>query len=155
MQEVTRLLHRAYARLGAMGLNYTAVDQTTDVTAERIDGGQCFMAEADGLLVGTVVVKPTYSECECAHYTKSGVAIVQQFAVDPSLQGKGIGRRLLDACETWATARGFRHLALDTSEQAVHLTNLYARLGYSHVDVVQWPGKVYRSAVLSKAIGSS
>ena len=31
--EITFLLHRAYARLGDMGLNYTAVDQSTDVTA--------------------------------------------------------------------------------------------------------------------------
>jgi len=34
--ELTLLLHRAYARLGAMGLNYTAVDQSPDVTARRL-----------------------------------------------------------------------------------------------------------------------
>jgi hypothetical protein len=38
--EITVLLHRAYARLGQMGLNYTAVDQSTDVTAKRMSGGQ-------------------------------------------------------------------------------------------------------------------
>lgn len=27
IEELTYLLHRAYARLGAVGLNYTAVDQ--------------------------------------------------------------------------------------------------------------------------------
>lgn len=135
-----------------MGLNYTAVDQTPEVTAERMSGGQCFVAEDGGRIVGTVMVNPTYTECECVHYTKYGVAIVHQFAVEPSLQGTGVGRRLLDACEAWAMERGFRHLALDTSEQAVHLTNFYARLGYSHVGVVQWPGKVYRSVVLSKTI---
>lgn len=37
--ELTSLLHRAYARLAQMGLNYTAVDQSPDVTARRIEGG--------------------------------------------------------------------------------------------------------------------
>ena len=57
--EITKLLHRAYARLGAMGLNYTAVDQSPEVTAERIAGGHCLIAEMDGKVVGTVLIKPT------------------------------------------------------------------------------------------------
>ena len=36
---LTDMLHRAYAVLGAMGLNYTAVDQTCEVTRERLAGG--------------------------------------------------------------------------------------------------------------------
>jgi hypothetical protein len=33
--ELTQLLHRAYANLGALGLNYTAVDQTPEDTAKQ------------------------------------------------------------------------------------------------------------------------
>jgi hypothetical protein len=43
-------------------------------------------------------------------------------------------------------------LAMDTAEQATHLVELYTRLGYRHVGWVQWPGKVYRSVVLSKPV---
>ena len=150
--EITNWLHRAYARLDAMGLNYTAVDQTPDVTAKRIEGGQCYVVEAEGKLAGTIVVKPTYRENECEYFTKSGVAAVHQFAVDPDIQGKGIGRALLQACEKWAHEHGFRELAMDTAEQAEHLIKLYAGLGYQHVGFVQWSGKVYRSVVLSKAL---
>ena len=60
MVQITQLLHRAYARLGSMGLNYTAVDQTAEVTASRIAGGHCYVAEWLGTLAGTIVVKPTY-----------------------------------------------------------------------------------------------
>jgi GNAT superfamily N-acetyltransferase len=150
--EITNLLHRAYARLGAMGLNYTAVDQTPDVTAKRIAGGQCFVAEAEGKLTGTIVVKPTYSENECEYFTRAGVADIHQFAVDPDIQGNGIGRALLQACEKWALEQGFHELAMDTAEQAEHLIQLYTGLGYKHVAFVQWSGKVYRSVVLSKAL---
>ncbi len=151
--ELTQLLHRAYARLGAMGLNYTAVDQTVDVTARRLAGGHALVAESsDGHLVGTVVVQPTYATNDCAYFTRPGVAAVHQFAVDPAWQGQGLGQRLLAACEAWASEQGFGELAMDTAEQATHLIRLYQGLGYQPVGHVQWPGKVYRSVVLSKPL---
>ena len=153
--DLTNLLHRAYARLGSMGLNYTAVDQSPEITAKRIDGGQCFVVEADRRLVGTVVAKPTYEVNECEYFTRHGIAAVHQFAVDPDYQGKGIGRTLLQACEAWAREQGFRELAMDTAEQASHLISLYKALGYEQVGFVQWPGKVYRSVVLSKVLSDA
>jgi GNAT superfamily N-acetyltransferase len=152
LAELTQLLHRAYASLGAMGLNYTAVDQTPDVTAQRIAGGQCYVVEVGGKLVGTIVAKPTYDKNVCEYFTRKGVATVHQFGVDPAMQGKGIGRMLLTACEEWASQQGFKELSMDTAEQAEHLIKLYANLGYKQVGFVQWPGKVYRSVVLSKAL---
>lgn len=150
--ELTSLLHRAYARLGQMGLNYTAVDQTPEVTARRIRGGHCFVVSAGTKLVGTIVAQPTYVANECEYFTRSGVAAVHQFAVDPDHQGAGIGRMLLARAEHWAQASGFAELAMDTAEQATHLIELYARLGYRQVGWVQWHGKVYRSVVLSKPL---
>ncbi|HET7867535.1 MAG TPA: hypothetical protein VFL86_24285 [Burkholderiaceae bacterium] len=62
---------------------------------------------------------------------------------------------LLQRAEHWAQEAGFVELAMDTAEQATHLIELYARLGYRHVACVQWPGKVYRSVVLSKQLAAS
>lgn len=150
---LTGVLHRAYARLGRMGLNYTAVDQPPQVTAERVSGGQCFVADDDGALVGTIVVQPPYEANECAYFARPGVAALHQFAVDPASQGRGIGRALLQAAERWARAQGFLEVALDTAEQAEHLIGLYERLGYERVGTVRRAGKVYRSVVLRKALG--
>ena len=152
LEDITTLLHRAYARLGAMGLNYTAVNQSPEVTAKRVSGGQCFVAELSQRLVGTIVVQPTYARNDCEYFTRNGVAAVHQFGVEPGVQGQGVGRALLAACESWARERGFRELAMDTAEEAGHLISLYGRLGYAHVGHVQWQGKVYRSVVLSKAL---
>ncbi len=44
IDNLTLLLHRAYSRLGGMGLNYTAVNQKAEVTAERLRDGICFVA---------------------------------------------------------------------------------------------------------------
>lgn len=155
LHEITRLLHRGYAQLGAMGLNYTAVDQTPEVTSQRIEGGGCFLALWNGRLAGTVLAKPTETQSECDYFTKSGVASLRQFAVDPELQGKGIGRALIARCECWAVDTRHVELALDTAEPADHLVRLYASLGYNKVGTVQWPGKVYRSVVMSKAVSGA
>jgi GNAT superfamily N-acetyltransferase len=155
LTELTELLHRAYARLADMGLNYTAVDQSPEVTAQRIEGGQCFVAASGERLVGTVVLKPTYQSSECEYFTRPGVAAVHQFAVEPASQGQGIGKSLLLACERWALLHGYKEVAMDTAEQASHLVSMYQRYGYQQVGRVQWPGKVYRSVVLSKALHSA
>jgi len=141
--ELTSLLHRAYARLGQMGLNYTAVDQTPEVTSSRIRGGHCFVVTAAHKLVGTIVVQPTYRQSACEYFMRLGVAAAHQFAVDPDYQGSGIGRMLLQRAEQWATAAGFAELAIDTAEPAKHLSwALYPpRLPSS------WPCPVARQGV--------
>lgn len=150
--ELTSLLHRGYARLGAMGLNYTAVDQAPTVTAARIAGGKCFVAVASGKFVGTVLVKPPERDSACEYFRKGYVASLRQFAVDPIFQGQGIGARLIATCEQWAKDAGYTELALDTAEPATHLVDLYSRLGFLAVGSVQWTGKVYKSVVMSKVI---
>jgi phosphoribosylanthranilate isomerase len=76
LEQLTALLHRGYARLGAMGLNFTAVDQTVEVTAERIQGSHCLVALWNGELAGTVprvavTVNATDDELRALH--ESGV----------------------------------------------------------------------------------
>lgn len=150
--ELTALLHRSYAKLSAMGLNYTAVDQSVETTARRVSSGVCFVAMIEQELVGTILVRPTHEASHCEFFTQAGVATAHQFAVDPSRQGTGVGRMLLDRAEQWARDHDFLELAIDTAEKAEHLIQFFSRLGYRRVGVVEWPGKVYRSAVMSKRL---
>lgn len=158
LETLTALLHRAYARLAAMGLNFTAVDQSVETTRQRFASGQGFVLDDAGALVGCVVVagpfdperqpgvlrSPWYLRCDVAH--------LHQLAVDPARQGERLGDHLIAACETWAREQGYRAIALDTAEPAHHLRARYARLGYTEVDCVQWDGKRYRSLILVKPL---
>lgn len=153
LQELTGLLHRAYAELGSAGLNFTAVDQSPEVTAQRIAGGTCFLAHWGETLVGTVLAKPAEPGSACRYFRQPGVATLRQFAVDPGHRGKGVGLRLIEACEQWARDAGFEEIALDTARPAQHLISLYTRLGYQIVDTVQWEGKTYESVVMRKQLG--
>ena len=152
LQALTDMLHRAYSALGKMGLNYTAVDQSVEITADRIRYGHCFVTIEGMTLVGTITVNPTHQQSDCAHFRASGVASANQLAVEPALQSRGIGSALLHHAESWAFAQGFKELALDTAEPAVYLVEFYRRRGYRLVERVQWPGKTYRSVVLSKVV---
>jgi GNAT superfamily N-acetyltransferase len=152
--ELTALLHRAYGRLGAMGLNYTAVDQLPATTRERVKGNECYVAEEEGRIVGTVVLHADQRDrpaCACSDDT----AYLSQFAVEPGLQGRGIGARLLDHIEARAAAMGFRAIALDTAIPATHLVAYYARRGYRTIGEVRFPGKTYTSVVMSKGLGAA
>ncbi|MBF4462606.1 MULTISPECIES: hypothetical protein [unclassified Rathayibacter] len=53
---LTEFLHGAYAELGAMGLNYTAVDQDAETTRKRALGGQSWIVEQKGQRVGAQTI---------------------------------------------------------------------------------------------------
>ena len=161
LEALTELLHRAYAPLVARGLNLTVGTQPVATTQRRIAEGQCFVAEQRGRIVGTVTVcgpydlhsspwaagVPAFRDRDTAHF--------HQFAVAPELQHRGLGRRLVAACERWAREHGYKRMALDVAEPAVELRALHRSLGYVDVSTVQWDGKSYRSVVMEKPLDQS
>lgn len=56
--------------------------------------------------------------------------LVENVAVDPSAQGLGLGRSLMEFAEQYAAARGLRRVTLYTNEVMVENLAIYARLGY-------------------------
>ena len=158
IEALTGLLHRAYASLAAMGLNYTAVNQAADVTARRVADGHCFVATQAGRIVGTITVSGPFDPQKSPWalptewFFREDTAHFHQLGVEPEMQGQRIGNRLVSHCESWARQRGFAHMALDTAVPAQHLRERYARLGYRDVDEVQWKGKVYRSVIMAKEL---
>lgn len=152
--ELTELLHRAYARLAAMGLRFWATHQSAEVTEKRIASGECFVAVADGVICGTIPFRAASRTNGSPWYDQPGVASFAQFAVEPDLQSNGLGRRLIAHVEDRAAASGARELALDTAEPALHLVEWYTRLGYRFIEHAQWQHTNYRSVLLSKALGN-
>ncbi|OMG69418.1 GNAT family N-acetyltransferase [Burkholderia ubonensis] len=147
---LTDMLHRAFARLGAMGLNCTCVDQTDDVTRRRAEAGECFVAVSGGRVIGTMTLYATDPASACSLYRHDNVASVRQVAVDPGWQGRGVGAMLLSFAEQWAATRGYTLLALDTPQPASHLLAFYRSQGFEIVDLMRFAGKRYDSAILCK-----
>ncbi len=150
LEDLTALLHRAYASLAQMGLRFVATYQDVQTTSDRVAAGECFVAVECQDLVGTITL---YQRGEgCATYDREDVAHFGQFGIEPSAQGKGVGRALLTKVEERARELGKTEIALDTSEQATHLIALYRRWGYAVVETIQWPVTNYRSVVMTKRL---
>ncbi|RZF31484.1 GNAT family N-acetyltransferase [Paraburkholderia sp. UYCP14C] len=147
---LTALLHRAFAPLGAQGLNCTCVDQTIGTTRERVLRGDCHVAVCEGQIVGTMTLYASDGESSCELYRHGDVASLRQFAVDPAWQARGIGTLLIAFAEHWAATRGYAQLALDTPQPAARQIAFYRGQGFRIVDFVRFAGKRYDSAILSK-----
>lgn len=75
--------------------------------------------DADGVTLGcgAIVVKPGYGE-------------IKRMYVRPQARGQGLARRLIDALENKAMARGCRSFMLETGPAQPEALVAYERLGY-------------------------
>jgi GNAT superfamily N-acetyltransferase len=152
-EELTALLHRAYAELGALGFRYRAVDQDVEMTRKRLARGECYVAVQAGAVVGTALLQPPNVTAPwCEWYDRPDVAVLSQFAVEPRFQRRGWGGQLMTHAEQRALELGAAELTVDTAEGATHLVELYLRRGYRRVGLEQWEHTNYRSVLLSKQL---
>ena len=154
---ITRLLHRAYAKQVAMGLRPLAGRQEDTVTADRAANSECIVAifrepgQAERI-VGVILFEEHEKVDFPPWFLRPDVCHFAQFAVDPDIQGMGIGKRLLDEVERRARERDASELALSMAEPDRELFEFYIKRGYRLVDHWQWPYTNYRSCILSKPL---
>lgn len=83
------------------------------------DGAVSVLAEADGAVAALIVLLP-----------KPDHVLLDNIAVRPDRQGRGLGRRLIEFAETEAWRRGYAELRLYTHEKMTENIALYRRLGF-------------------------
>jgi len=159
MEELTTLLHRAYKAQMEMGLQPLAGRQDVATTRKRTSNGECYLAiqsAAGGTgspkIVGTILFHEVEDAKGPPWFQRKDVDSFSQFAVDPDLQGKGVGGLLLDMVERRAGECGANELGLSMAEPDAGLMKYYLRRGYRFIEHWQWPYTNYRSAILSKAL---
>jgi len=148
---LTEMLHRAYADLARRGMRFLASHQDDDKTRERVLCGETIVAVIDGRIVGTITVRPP-GDYDDPYYARADVASLEQLAVDPDYQGRGIGRKLMDEAECVARSWGMKELAADTSNRAAELVTMYAHRGYRLVGELGRDIVNYRSVLFSKTL---
>ena len=95
----------------------------TDDYAQVVRTHRVIVAERDAEIVGLLVLG-----------TDDEGFYIDNVAVDPSVQGGGVGRALLERAESEARDAGFESIYLYTHELMAENLALYARIGYLEFD---------------------
>lgn len=105
--------------------------------------------EANEILIGAFEDDRMLGCCMLVE-TEPGTVRLRQMAVLPSLQGKGIGRALMQFAENIARDRGYRRVIMHARKTA---TGFYEKLGYQvrgdEFEEVTIPHVVMEKALLS------
>lgn len=152
VDEITFLLHQSYAPLAEKGMRYLASHQSSEKTLQRLREGESYLYVLEEKIVATITLRPSQKNSRCDWYNKAGVFSFGQFAVKPDLQGHGIGSKMMDFIEARAAELGADEIALDTSEHAHHLIEMYKKRNYRIVQNVNWDVTNYLSVVMSKKL---
>jgi ribosomal protein S18 acetylase RimI-like enzyme len=91
----------------------------TDDYAEVVRDRRVTVAERDGQIVGLLVLDQDDRE-----------VVIENVAVHPAHQGRGVGRLLLEHAEHIAQDAGLGSIRLYTHERMVENLALYERIGY-------------------------
>jgi GNAT superfamily N-acetyltransferase len=110
-----------------------------DDYAQVIRENQVHVAESGGELAGILVLQ----------VAEEGF-LLENIAVAPAFQGKGVGRVLLELAEAEARRQGFGSIYLYTHEKMTENQALYAKIGYLEFDrrVEQGLARVYMRKAL-------
>jgi len=113
------LVEAAYAKyVPRIGMRPLPMDDDYDA---RVASGEAWV-------VGDPIEAPVVLE------DRDGHLLVDNVAVKPDLQGRGLGRALLEFAAAIARERGYRDLRLYTNEKMTENRALYAHLGWVELE---------------------
>lgn len=111
-------------------------EQLRDV-AGRADRAELLVArDEDGRVVGSVALVLTGDFGEITESDEE--AAFRMLAVDPAVQGRGVGRLLVTTCLDRARAAGKRRMVLSTDRRMTTAQRLYERLGFTRLPERDW-----------------
>jgi ribosomal protein S18 acetylase RimI-like enzyme len=131
--EVTALAYRQQAEPASTTPDY--LERVTDV-ATRARHALVLGAVEDGRVLGSVTVEVS-DRIPGGHPRpplRPDQAHVRMLGVHPEVQGRGIGRRLMEGAEEEARLAGKRLITLETTEAMVTAQRLYESMGYRRLD---------------------
>ena len=120
----------AFAQYRGVYSDWEALTRAVGSMAGFAESGRIIVAEdSAGKIAGAVAYFGPYAGPRAEFFAPEW-AIVRMLVVDPAARGRGIGRRLTEACLDLARSDGAAAIALHTSPAMAAALALYSRMGF-------------------------
>lgn len=141
---VWELVERCREALLTAGIRQWVDSYPTRQIVERgIADGNTWMLAAGERCMATITLddeqEPQYGSVPWK--TAEPSLVVHRLCVDPALQGRGLGRRLMEHAHLFGRRHGYASVRLDAYSDNPAALELYRRLGYSEVGEVYFAGR--------------
>jgi len=132
---VTALAYREFVPPDDVGDWGRYLARMADV-AGRADRTHILVAVEDGRIVGcvTLEIDGRVGDWDGDPPLQPGEAHIRMLGVDPGARARGIGTRLMAACEARARAAGKGFVTLHTTKRMEAAQRMYSRLGYERTE---------------------
>lgn len=97
-----------------------------ELLLSRGEAARLLVVEHDGSIVGMCTLQCLISTAEGGE-----VGLIEDMVIAEAWRGRGIGRRLLEAMEAWASTRGLSRLQLLTDRHNLPALSFYEAQGWS------------------------
>ena len=140
---VWALMRRARQSLQAQGIHqWDDAYPTRETVATDVARGTLFvLEEEDGTCIASVALdrlqSPEYASLDWT--TAEPALVVHRLCVEPTAQGRGHARQLMDFAESYASEQGCVSVRLDAYTGNSRSVELYRRRGYRAVGQVHFP----------------
>ena len=132
---VTALAYREFVPADDDGDWTRYLARMADV-AGRADRTHILIALEEGRIVGslTLELEGRVGDWDRDPPLAPGEAHIRMLGVDPAARARGVGTRLMAACEARARAAGKTFITLHTTQRMEAAQRMYARLGYERTE---------------------
>ena len=122
-------------------LQWDSVYPTRAVVDADAARGGLFVATMSGAFIATVAVDAVQDEqyLGVPWTTVEPALVVHRLCVEPAMQGRGIGRRMMSFIRDYAERQGFASIRLDAYSGNPAAVAMYRRMGFREAGSVHFP----------------
>ena len=148
-EEILNVVHKAFEGRLSQGMHFTAVTYDLEKIKEIVDNGTTFCAIINGKCVGTLTLNIRKDK----HNKLYGY--ISTVAVDPSIQGRGIGYKMKASAINKAKEMQCEYILGNTSIFAKDVKRINEKFGYKIIGYASYSTTNYYSYVFRLQLSPS
>ena len=113
--------------------HWKVLKQSISSNADIQSGAECFVAEINGEIVGSVALFPPKTDAYKGLVDELDHPAIRMLCVSEKARGKGVASKLIAECIQRAKAKGFQTIGLHTADFMESAIKLYERLGFNRL----------------------